>query len=458
MVNQKHINWLKAGIEDWNARRVREPFLPDFSGGFASGASDLRDMQLYGANMSGGDFSGGLFVGVNFAGADLTDSDFSRSILCNANFDGAKLDRARFTDAYLTAVGPRLMQRVRRQLGSLAPASLSDASVKEADFSEAYLADVILGGTKLWDANLFPDNDILLEPNLESNEVYSMQDFMQITGDIAEWYSAKNGLDDVVLYFRGEPRLSDQSGDWKLQPSVKREGFAPFESQMLVDFMAKHPHEFTGLSSALSKWVFAQHHLLKTRFLDVTTNPLVGLFFACEKDPTECGRIHVFVVPRSMIKSHTSDSVSIVANFARLPRSDQDIILGKIPDSAALVGDDYGAVMGRLYQAIREEKPSFERRIDPRDFYRIFVIEPQYAFERIRAQSGAIMSSAFHERFENVEVSAVKNANTYAHYTVLVPSNCKGSMLAELRRFNVVRESLFPGLDESALAIGARYR
>ena len=56
--------------------------------------------------------------------------------------------------------------------------------------------------------------------------------------------------------------------------------------------------------------------------------------------------------------------------------------------------------MRRLYHEIRAEKPGFEQRIDPRDFYRILVVEPRRTSERLRAQSGAFVLSAFHVRFE----------------------------------------------------------
>ena len=42
------------------------------------------------------------------------------------------------------------------------------------------------------------------------------------------------------------------------------------------------------------------------RLLDVTENPLVALFFACEEDERydcEDGRLHVFAVPESLIKA-----------------------------------------------------------------------------------------------------------------------------------------------------------
>ena len=110
--------------------------------------------------------------------------------------------------------------------------------------------------------------------------------------------------------------------------------------------------------------------------------------------------------------------------------------------------------MRRLYGLISQEKPRFEAAIDPRDLLKVFVVEPQQTFERIRAQSGAFLMSAFHERFErNQVVRWNKQIPAYRHYTLLVPASGKNKLLEELALFGVTREALFPGLDETARAI-----
>ena len=110
--------------------------------------------------------------------------------------------------------------------------------------------------------------------------------------------------------------------------------------------------------------------------------------------------------------------------------------------------------MRRLYQAIHNEKPYFDKRIDPRDFYRVLIVVPQRSAARLRAQAGAFLVSAFHERFERNEVLRWNSdIPIYAHYELIVPSSSKQEIIEELRLLGITEETLFPGLDTSAVAI-----
>ena len=124
------------------------------------------------------------------------------------------------------------------------------------------------------------------------------------------------------------------------------------------------------------------------------------------------------------------------------------------PDAIA----SYSTAMAQLVQLIQAEKPYFAPRIDPRDFYRVIIVEPQQSLERIRAQSGAFLVSAFHERFERDQVLHWnEEIPMYAHYPLTVSKDYKTGILDELRMFNITREALFPGLDTAAEAIMQSY-
>ncbi len=88
----------------------------------------------------------------------------------------------------------------------------------------------------------------------------------------------------------------------------------------------------------------------------------------------------------------------------------------------------------RLHILVRQENPYFDERIDPRDLYRVFVVEPQQSSERLRAQSGAFLVSAFHERFEREKIVGWnKGIPVYAHYKLTIPGKCKEDIIKALQ-------------------------
>ena len=162
------------------------------------------------------------------------------------------------------------------------------------------------------------------------------------------------------------------------------------------------------------------------------------------------------------VKPFNDDVISIIGNVAKLFRLQQDALLGKrrsLLDYKFRSSNDQPEAERILYKLIRQEEPYSEDRIDPRDLYQVFIVEPQLSSERIRAQAGAFLVSAFHERFERDEILRWnEEIPVYAHYKLTLPKECKGDFIKELQLLDVTRETLFPSLDSSAASVTDTYR
>ena len=457
MPNEKHIDWLLDGKTAWNERRESHDFRPYFSfvdiadifqqagkldqnGRVRLNEFDLSDAVFHGANLSQVDFGKTNLRGAKIVGTILRDTSFFQADLTNAEFGDGYLGEANFSCAILEGT----------------------------DLAQTNLTGADLGWSRFWQARLYPDS---------SEVIRSVSPEVKRIGNVAELiencFKLKERYQGLTLYFRGE-----RDGAWGLRPSVMRPSndgtfkLRSHEGEMLRELISRRPGDFGGMNSALEQMVVAQHHGLKTRLLDVSRNPCVALFSACDsRDPAGRsndndmdGRIHVFAVPKRLVRPFDSDTVSIIANFAKLDLGYQNLLLGKRGEDIQTEDPEsplrlcYPEAMRHLYHYIRQEKPQFEKIIDPRDFFRVFVVEPKQSFERIRAQEGAFIISAFHERFEQDEIQCrVKNVPVYEHEIMTVPGIRKDDILKELGLLNFTRETLYPSLEGVANRITLSY-
>lgn len=268
-------------------------------------------------------------------------------------------------------------------------------------------------------------------PSKTATLVRSTEDFI---GEVFKISS----LHDQTLFYRGH---SDAS--FTLRPHLLRgPRFEDQESRLFNELLSLQPDVFAKDGTAFEKLVRMQHYSLPTRLLDITSNPLIALFFACNEGSKSGpdGDVVVFTVRSSAIKFFDSDTVSMIANLVKLSRDEKAMMDLSLP-----INDfNEQEPAGRFLHFIKQEKPYFLPLMNPADLKRVVCVRGRMNNERIVSQAGAFLLFGHHARLSNAGRPGIQTRH------IQIAAASKGAILKQLDQLNINRSTVFPSVEESA--------
>ena len=255
---------------------------------------------------------------------------------------------------------------------------------------------------------------------------------------------------ESTFFYRG------QCNEYQPLPSVFRDQFLKKEDFLYHELILRCPENFRGLSH-LDTLVFMQHYGLPTRLLDVTSNPLVALYFACKdyagENEGKDGYVYIYRATPEITAYADSDRVLMLTCIPVFDQAEKLKILGQVNEGIASKeggipftsgNRSYTACVERFMHEITKEVPAFKREIKAVDLIKPIFVKPSKANARILKQDGAfIISGLCYDREE-----AENRIRAMCGGVIKIQN--REQILDELDGIGINEASLFPEVDKVA--------
>ena len=270
-------------------------------------------------------------------------------------------------------------------------------------------------------------------------EANSVESFLQVLGLAPR-------QEGHETFFRGHHDAS-----FELTPSLLRRSpngnwrFLPHEDRLCKELLIAHYQEFQADQYSFDRLVRMQHYDLPTRLLDITTNPLMALYFACADGQDHDGEVILFQLPLVKVRYFGSDTVSCLSNLSQLTYEQKNGIDLRQEQGAF----NASPAIQKLLHYIKSEKGYFEARIVPQDVGSILCVKAKQTNSRIRSQSGAFLLFGHEATLPDTGSDDIGVAR--------ITIGEKEHVLRQLDQLNINAMTAYPSIDQTAKHLKSRY-
>lgn len=253
---------------------------------------------------------------------------------------------------------------------------------------------------------------------------------------------------DGELFYRGH-----SSANYLLRPSVMRTSrLEKSESRIYHELQIACPDEFENCHTHLEVLVKMQHYGLPTRLLDITRNPLVALFFACESQPETYGEVVLISAKNKDIKYPKSDTISLLTSLSALPYEKQAQLreYASDPDMSSLAFNQYVAP---LIHEVQLEKPAFLAEVRKKDILSSYIVHALKNNNRIVKQDGAFIVCGLNVPEDTLMQFRYQEAGK----RIIILVKDKKKVLEELETCSINRAVLFPEIESVSAYLKKKY-
>lgn len=290
--------------------------------------------------------------------------------------------------------------------------------------------------------------------------INSISTYIEKIKDINEFIINKK--ENREVFYRGHGKFSHQ-----LLPSLLREdpngkGKVYLEGEHLLfrELLTMEPNSFSKDISGFDILTRMQHYGMPTRMLDISSNPLTALYFACENlKHNEDGEVVLISVKKNDICFYDSDKISCLTNLAKLTANQKDQLSQYIincqkndPNKVLLNDSDLNEKVYEQYlHCILNEKPYFKPKVEIKDLKNTFCVKGRLNQERIIAQSGSFLIFGL-----DAEAIPESGNDDFNVYRIRINKDDKKPILDELDLLNINQRTVYPSIENSAKYIKNR--